>query len=387
MGAGTAGGRRFLRLLHDTGAKEAIFLNEYLLIGIEWKQNELGPLEDEVKVEGDQESQSDGYEVICHILEQSGIREEFQLEEDKEQFVMATTSACPKRVEATLVNRQDPQKKIRLVIVEYTPPRGAFKCHTLKGRAWVEATKRLETTIVAYHGTQWWISQVVKYVSPGQSISSFHSMTDTLAWDRIEEFLGKMQASEINVVRHFKYHHDKENEYPAIDRRSSCISGVSSHYRNPYTPDVVFFRVAGDEVGRKAFLIQAEKRVKDYLDPPTLEEFLEEAEKKAVAGDESDSEETSSAVSDSGEDASGGSKDSPELDDASSSSRGSGTNVAGGNSTALPTHDPELDSLEDDVGSAFGGVPYSPEMGGAPCSAVERSLLLFPGKKKGKTLH
>jgi hypothetical protein len=164
------------------------------------------------------------------------------------------------------------------------------------------------------------------------------------------------------------------------------MGGVPGHYRNPYKPTAVFFRVSGDEVGKKAFLVQAEKQVQACPDPPTLEEFLEKTEKKAVAGDASDSKETSSAVSARTGNVSGGHETNTDVHD----DNGAGSPSGDAGASALPAHDPELDSLEDDVGLPFGTVPYIPGLEGAAHSAIERCLraaLYRPGKRKKRTLH
>lgn len=353
----------------------------------------MAPL-DTVGVETAPEAQNDGYEVICHILEQAGIKEQSH---EKEPETMKTRIG-PKRLEVKLVQRMSPKRSVDVVIVEYYPPKTPFKYHTLKGRPWNPTSKKLETTVQAYHSDHWWISTVVKHTSPGSSTSSFHGEQDSQCWERVEEFLKKMQPSEINVLRHLKWQQRKDDEEDDdIGRWSSCgrnhMGGVPSHYRNPYEPSTVFFRVSGDEIGKKAFLVQAEKQVKDHPNPPTLKEFLEEAEKKAVAGDQTDSEETSSAVSALPSDVSRGSEDSNNVG-ADNSGSPSATSA---NDGSLPTPDPELDSLEDDIGAAFGVLPYIAGMDGAPISAIERTLRrsLSPDdlyrirsrKKKERTLH
>lgn len=373
VGAGTAKGRRFLRLDHEDGVQESIFLDDYFLVTIAWKPVAMAPL-DRVSIDTNQEAQSEGYEVVCHILEQAGIEEEFQWEDEEPK--MKGVRRGPKRLEVTLVGRQNPQNSITLVVVEYMPPKGPFKYHTIKGRTWIEATKRLESTVQTYNTDAYWCSQVVKHFSPGQSTSSFHNISDTQSWARVKEFYDKMQVSELNVVRHWKYHHDGEDEWPAMQQHH----GHASHYRNPYQPAIVFFRVAGDEVGKKAYLVQAEKQVQgDSPDPPTLEKFLEDTEKKAAAGGVSDSPESSSAISGSDAAASGGSQGSGNVDGTTDRA----STAPDGGSDPLTTHDSELDPLEDDTAFAFGALPYIP---GIHDSAVERSLRRFPGAL-GLDLH
>ena len=351
---------------------------------------------DNVSVESSPEAQNDAYEVICHILEQAGIKEQVH---EKEPEVMKTRIG-PRRVEVKLVQRGDPKHAVEVMILEYHPPSGPFKYHTLKARTWNATSKRLESVVQTFHSNCWWISNVTKHLSPGKSTSSFHGEQDSQGWGRVEEFLKTMQPSEINVLRHLKWQQKADNdEDDDIDGRWSCgrhhMGGTPDHYRNPYKPSAVFFRVSGDEIGKKAFLIQAEKRVKDCPNPPTLEEFLEEAEKKAVAGDASDSEEISSAASDLPDDVSRGSEDSSDVGD----SDGGSPSTTGADDSNLPTPDPELDFLEDDIGGAFGAVPYIPGMDGAPFSAIESTLHHYPralgldlldlltGKRKKRTLH
>lgn len=370
--------------------KEAIFLDEYFVLSIIWKPEALAPL-DRVEIANDQESQSEGFEVICHILEQAGVQEEFELEEQEEGPGMKNGHRRgPKRAEVSLVNRRNHMQKITVAVVEYLPPKGAFRYHTIKGRQWIEATKRLESTVQTYNSDQWWISQVVKYISPGSSTSSFHNANDLKGWDRVGEFIKQMQPSELNVVRHWKYHHDGADEYPAVCRHQRHMGGAPGHYRNPYQPATVFFRVSGDEVGQKAFLALAEKIVKEQPEPPTLEEFLEDCEKKSTAEDVSDSAEASSAVSDSAGAAVGRPEASGDVD----GSADRGASGADADTDPLSAHDSELDpvaDLEEDTALCFGAVPFIAGMGGVPISAIERSLRLHldpsSGKRRKRVLH
>ena len=71
---------------------------------------------------------------------------------------------------------------------------------------------------------------------------------------------------------------------------------------------------------------------------------MEEAEKKAVAGDASDSKKISSAASDLSDDASRGSGNSNDVD----TNNVGNPSVTGANDSDLPTPDPELDFLEID---------------------------------------
>lgn len=394
-GAGTRGNRRFLNVWHEEGIKETIYLDAYFLLSITWTPDRMAPM-DPVSVQSSQEAQSEGYEVICHILEQAGIEEECHAEKEPE---VKMTRIGPRRVEVKLVQKIKVYAPIEVIVLEYHPPKGPFKHHTIKGRPWNEATKRLETTVKTYHSDSWWISNVVKHLSAGTSTSSFHGEQDEASWQRVDEFLKKMHTSEINVLRHFKWRQtaegDEEEEFPTgrWSRNRHNRSHNTGHYRNPYEPAAVFFRVSGDDIGKKAFLVQAEKQVKDCPDPPTLKEFLEEAEKKAVAGDESGSEETSSALSDGLPDVSGEPGDSTnvvDVGDAGDSSRDA-------TGSDLPAHDSELDNLEDDIGIAFGAVPYIPGLSGASYSAIERSLRHalrgvnsldhLTGKRRKRTLH
>ena len=385
-GVGTLGGRRFLDVWHEENIKETIYLDAYFLLSITWKPDRMIPL-DRVVVETSPEAQSDGYEVICHILEQAGIKEQ-TCEKEPE---VKKARVGPRRVEAKLVQKVHPFTALEVVILEYHPPKGPFKYHTLKGRPWNTTAKKLESMVQTYHGSDWWISNVVKHLSPGQSTSSFHGEQATEGWGRIAEFLGAMQPSEINVLRHFKWQQtgeEEEEDFPGgrWSRNRHNGSNNTGHYRNPYKPAAVFFRVSGDEVGKRAFLVQAERQVQDCPDPPTLEEFLEEAEKKAVAGDASDSKEISSAVSARTGDDSGGHETNADVHD----DNGAGSPSGDAGASDHPAHDPELDSLEDGGDLPFGVVPHIPGLEGASCSAIERCLraaLHMPGKRKKRTLH
>lgn len=383
-GAGTSEGRRFLNVRHEENIKEIVYLDAYLLLSITWKPDKMAPM-DTVDVEGSPEAQNDGYEVICHILEQAGIKEQVH---EKEPEMMKTLLG-PKRIEAKLFRKSDPDCTVNVVVIEYHPPKGPFRYHTLKGRPWNTASKKLENIIQTYHENSWWIYSVVKHVSPGRSTTSFHGRQDSQGWRRVEDFLKIMQPSEINVLRHLKWQQKGDSEEdddigkPSWGCGRQHPGGVPDYYRNPYKAPAVFFRVSGDEVGKKAFLIQAEKRIKDCPDPPTLEEFLEEAEKKAVAGDASDSKKISSAASDLSDDASRGSGNSNGVD----TNNVGNPSVTGANDSDLPTPDPELDFLEIDDPYASHIVPYLPGMEGVPFSAVKRTSRRFPRKKKERTLH
>jgi len=395
-GAGTCGSRRFLNVWHEEGINETVYLDAYFLLSITWTPDRMAPM-DTVSVQSSPEAQSEGYEVICHILEQSGIEEECHAEKEPE---VKMTRIGPRRVEVKLVQRNNAVDPFEVIVLEYHPPKGPFKYHTIKGRPWNATTKRLETVVQTYHSDTYWISNVAKHLSPGTTTSSFHGEQDSTGWERVNEFLKKMHASEINVLRHFKWSQAAadadEEDFPSgrwSRNRQHNRSHNTGHYRNPYEPPAVFFRVAGDEVGKKAFLVQAEKQVKDCPDPPTLKEFLEEAEKKAVAGDAKDCRELSSALSNGLADVSGGHEDSTDVVDDNAGSVSSSSDAGGD----LPGHDPELDSLEDDIGIAFGAVPYIPGLSGASYSAIERSLRhalrganpLDPitGKRRKRTLH
>jgi len=396
-GAGTRGNRRFLNVWHEEGIKETLYLDVYFLLSITWTPDRMAPM-DTVVIQPSQEAQSEGYEVICHILEQSGIEEQSH---DKEEPEVKKIRVGPRRVEVKLVQKNNDVDPLEVIVLEYHPPKGPFKYHTIKGRPWDETTKRLETAVQTYHSNLWWISNVVKHLSPGTSTSSFHGEQDSESWWRVDEFLKKMKTSEINVLRHFKWSQaaadaEEEEDLPSgrWSRNRHNSGHNTGHYRNPYQPVAVFFRVSGDDIGKKAFLIQAEKQVRGCPDPPTLKEFLEEAEKKAVAGDESGSEETSSALPAGLSDVSRGAEDSTDVVDVGDAGDSS-SNTTGSD---LPAHDPELGNLEDDIGIAFGAVPYVPGLSGASYSAIERSLraagirgvaLLDPitGERRKRTLH
>ncbi len=303
-GSGTRGGRRFLNVWHEENIKETVFLDTYFLLSINWKPEKMSPM-DTVGVEVSPEAQNNAFEVVCHILENAGIKEQSYEEEPQ-----VKSRVGPRRVEAKLIHRTDLSKAVEVVIVEYFPPDGPFKYHTLKGRPWNAATNKLETVIETYHDDLWWISNVVKYVSPaGSSTSSFHGENDTKGYERIADFLKTLQPTEINVLKHLKWQQGEDGDDDMGDfsptrsnlgRNHNRNYGNTGHYRNPYKPATVFFRVSGDEVGRKAYLVQAEKQVDGSQSfPPTLEEFLETAEKKASAEDASASLESSSAVSES----------------------------------------------------------------------------------------
>jgi hypothetical protein len=403
MGAGTnREGRRFLRLKHEdnswttVGTRETLFLDEYQLLSITWKPDRLAPM-DTVQIEANAEAQNEGYEVICHILEQAGI--EATIHEEKpaktEEPSMSTTRKGPRRVEVILVAKNSPQSTVTLAVVDYIPPRGPFKNHTLKGRMWLEDKTQtvflhpvVQKKIEVYSSDQWWISTVIKYPTPGRSISSFHGIDDQNGWSRVEEFMNQMQSGERGAVRHFKYEHDGRYERPAAAGPagpSPSCARHHNHYRNPYQPpkpSTVFFRVAGDEIGEKAFLVQAEKQVKAAdSKPPTLEEFLEGAEKKGSAEGASASNETPSAISNGNEGVSG-------------KRMGKGEAVATDNgSDNLPDYDPELDDLVGYKGFGLGFLPGLTGFGGIPLSSsIERILrqrfpqLAHPAGKRGKNI-
>ena len=348
---------------------------------------------DTVGVEASPEAQNNAFEVVAHILENAGIKEQSYEEEPQ-----VKSRVGPRRVEAKLISRADATKVVEIVIVEYFPPEGPFKYHTLKGRAWNPATNGLETVIEAYHDDQWWISNVVKYVSPaGSSTSSFHGENDTKGYERIDDFLKTQQPSEINVLKHLKWKQTEDDDDDMGDfsptrsnhsRNHNRAFGNTGHYRNPYKPATVFFRVSGDEVGRKAYLVQAEKQVVDSQAlPPSLEEFLETAEKKASAEDAAAPLKSSSAVSESSR---GVPKGSVGVDESSS---------ADSSADGLPDHSPGRDHSLDDEGLDFGATPYVTGILPSSFSAVERSLRrafgasdlqpLDPvtGKRRKRVLH
>jgi hypothetical protein len=135
-------------------------------------------------------------------------------------------------------------------------------------------------------------------------------------------------------------------------------------------------------------LVQAEKQVDGSQSfPPTLEEFLETAEKKASAEDASASLESSSAVSESSRGVPKG-----HVGVGESSSADSGTD-------GLPDHSPGRDHPLDDEGFDFGSTPYVTGILPSSFSAIERSLRrafgasdLHPldpitGKRRKRVLH
>jgi hypothetical protein len=392
-GGGEINGRRFVDVWHEENIKETVFLDKYFLLSINWKPEKMAPM-DTVGVEVSAEAQSNAFEVVCHILENAGIKEQSYEEEPQ-----VKSRVGPRRVEAKLVQRADPSKVVEIVIVEYYPPIGPFEYHTLKGRAWNAATNKLETPIETYHDDLWWISNVVKYVSPaGSSTSSFHGEEDTRGYGRIDEFLKTMQPSEINVLKHLKWKQGEDDDDDDMgdftptrsnhSRNHNRNYGNTGHYRNPYKPEIVFFRVSGDEIGRKAYLVQAEKQVDGSQSfPPSLEEFLETAEKKASAEDAAGPDESSSAVSES-------SRGVPKRH----VGVGEGS-AADSSADGLPDHSPGRDHPLDDEGFDFGSTPYVTGILPSSLSAVERSLRqafgasdLHPfdpitGKRRKRVLH
>jgi hypothetical protein len=393
-GAGISSGRRYLNVWHEENIKETVFLDAYFLLSINWKPEKMSPM-DTVGVEASAEAQSNAFEVVCHILENAGIKEQSYEEEPE-----VKSRVGPRRVEAKLVNRSDPGLAVEIVVIAYFPPDGPFKYHTLKGRAWNTATNKLETPIEAYHDDLWWISNVVKYVSPaGSSTSSFHGEKDTKGYERIQDFLESLHASEINVLKHLKWKQTEDDDDDDMGDFSPTRSnhgrnhnrnyhGNTGHYRNPYKPATVFFRVSGDEVGRKAYLVQAEKQVNgSQALPPSLEEFLETAEKKASAEDAAGPDESSSAVSESG-------RGVPKRH------VGVGENSSADSSTdGLPDHSPGRNHPLDDEGFDYGPTPYVTSILPSSLSAIERSLrravgtsdldILDPitGKRRKRMLH
>ncbi len=393
IGATSAKGKRRLIVEHENSSTEHISLDRYFLLSIVWRPGKLAPL-DSVKVETSAEEQNEGYEVCCHILEQAGILEIC----DKEESEVGAIRKGPKRVEVVLVNKSSPKIKITMVVLECWAPSGPFKHFTIKGREWISSSKLLKTPLQTYHSSDWWISQVDKYSVPGKTSSSFHGEPDLTSWKRVRDFLGKMEPSEVNVVRHFEGCSDDRTgkaDYSVNCGGFGRRRGIPDYYRNPYQEAApVFFRVAGDEIGKKTFLIQAEKQVKKQnsnssSEFPTLKAFLENAEKKVEAGDVSETREISSAVLVS-------SRKSPK--------GGVGDSRDGpicGSRDSLPDYAPELDCMDGGEGFDFGAVQSTGQMDNRPLSAIERALKRWPrvlssdllvitpspGKRKKNTLH
>ena len=167
-GAGTRANRRFLNVWHEEGIKETIYLDAYFLLSITWTPDRMAPM-DTVSVQSSQEAQSEGYEVICHILQQAGIEEEIHDEKEPE---VKTSRIGPRRAEVKLVQRNNKVDPLNVIVLEYHPPKGPFKYHTIKGRPWNNTTKRLETVVQTYHSDLWWISNVAKHLSAGTCTSS-----------------------------------------------------------------------------------------------------------------------------------------------------------------------------------------------------------------------
>jgi hypothetical protein len=386
LGAGTAKGHRFLKLKHEdnsyetVGTKEVIFLKDYFLLSLTWTPSHLAPV-DTVRFETEIEQQNEGYEVICHILEQAGIKEE--VEEEEPEMKATPTHKGPRRVEVGLVSKSCPQKRAALVVVEYSPPTGVFVYHTIRGRAWAKSgtIERLEGRIEVYNSDMWWIDTITNHASPGKYSASFHGQGDSAAWRRLGELMERLHPAEVEVVKHFKYQPDESTPHATEYHR-----GGGSHYRNPYTSPAVLFRVAGDEIGKKAYLVQAEKQVQSSaLNPPTLEEFLEKAEKKSEAEDVSASHESSSAASE---------KSASSVGDAADDNAGSSDNNHG------PRYTPDLADVVADEGHDLGALPHIPGLGDIPLSAIDRILrkrfpglaadVLFDplsGKRRKVTLH
>ncbi len=390
VGAGTTKhDHRFLQILSENGTQSSIYLRLYLLRTINWKPADIAPL-DTVVVESSPEKQNEGFEVICHILEQAGIKTQAHEKEPQ----MNTPRHGPRRAEVTLVQRSALQVQVQVVVTDCLPPKEPFSHYMIKGRKWVQSTKRLEGVIVQFSSEIWYVSRVQLHKSPGTTQSSFHNQySDEPGWAKVKEFMDTLRPAEMQALVHFRYHPNRDDKFSATH---TPAGGGTSHYRNPYQPATVFFRVAGDEVGKKSYLAQAETLVQSSdPDPPALKEFLETAQKKGEAEAASTLVEPPSALP---EPSSALPEPDGRAETGSVGSRKDGAVHAGAG--ALPDHDPELADMASDEGLAFGAVPHLQGMADATDSALDALLNRYPmalrlglhigpssGKRRRRLLH
>lgn len=268
-----------------------IIIDNYYIVGLWWQPHPMAPLDD-AKFSTDKEEQNEAFELIGELLGYDQDLSEDDSEEDHPPAERRETEmsmiAGPKRLEVELAQKKSPQIKRDVVVTSCFPPSGTFKTFTLSGRTKISYSTRIDDVITTFDNTLWEITAIRTYMGGCAVISTSYPHRDSQAqigaWEKVTAFYEKLHDSEKTVIRNWRKV-GGTTLYPDDDDIYNY--GEYGHWTNrtpsAYKPPVGVYRVAGDEVGAKIFLEQAQRDVQrpEAEREKSLKELL--AEKKVDA--------------------------------------------------------------------------------------------------------
>ncbi len=286
-----------------------------------------------------------------------------------------TNYGVPRRIEAVIRQKESgvcalPHSSTsgekRIVILSVMEATDIIDYTTLRGRERYTNSGYIQrsSTGSAFDSDKWWIAKLEEFSGSHKSSARHYSVARQAdALNQIHAFLKKLSIEEIGALR--KWDPKPEKAYPggySGDYSSGYSTGFhgGGAYSYEYKPAIGSLRKSGDDVGAKLCLEQAENLIKaEMYTIPTMEEFLEEAEKKAKAEEEEPGPNPSSATTNS----------------ASGADDGAGGDSSGSAGAAR---------LVDDVGAS--SCPYCGDVDCEDCGPlhVEGIMLFNPGSD---TLH
>lgn len=242
-----------------------------------------------------QEDQNEAFEE----LEASFPKDDLQPRES------STEMSGPKRIEIVLEALKNsstvgPSKVVTIVATGYIPPNETFPCHSFRGRL-RSLSGVLETDSKVFNCSDWRVKEVHKLLPSSEKLISHYFGMGTEAKNRGAESaqgdLADMEPAELKVVQDWRPGStiDADNDWEG-DCYMMGESGVAWHNQLPqhYSqvgPQVVHFRVQGDDSGRKEFQEYLLKMKEAGLEREPLADYVKrtsEAESAAGSDEEND---------------------------------------------------------------------------------------------------
>lgn len=234
---------------------------------------------DQAEYSTDEEEQNEAFETIRELLYDLDEPPEEEAEED----TMSAYTPGPRRLELTL-ERAGSNHRRQFVVVKAFPPSNTIKDYGLVGR-YRGVDGNLEYACTGgISSAVWNIVKIQEFRSNTSSSVITHHGTDkhrqSKAWRKVVEFYDKMSSGESKVIE--KWDEDEPDTHYVYGNYNPYQGSYYSRTPEAYKPLIGEVRVAGDEIGAKIYLEQAEAAVKldQELQGRTIQEYLEEVDSR-----------------------------------------------------------------------------------------------------------